>query len=138
MSWSTLSILESLGGGHKAKKSMQFGAPESANRRALVQRYWRTARGFWSGQARTVAWLLTGSLLVIVFAQLYIQYRINLWNRDIFNAIEKRDASIVLAQALILIPLALASIGLAVAAVYGRMRQQQQVRCWLEIGRAHV
>jgi vitamin B12/bleomycin/antimicrobial peptide transport system ATP-binding/permease protein len=110
---------------------MQFGTPESGNRRALVGRYWRTARGFWGGQARKVAWLLTGSLLVIVFAQLYVQYRINLWNRDIFNAIEKRDASIVFAQALIFIPLALASIGLAVGAVYARMRAQRRWRAWL-------
>src|SRR5262249_40936715 len=80
---------------------------------ALTQRFWRTAKGFWSGEARRIAWILTFGLLLVSLAQVFIQYRINVWNREIFDAIEKKDAGIVLTQALIFIPLALAGVGLA-------------------------
>src|SRR5580704_18975379 len=35
-------------------------------RQYLLQRFWQSARGFWSGRGRTVAWMLTGTLLLIV------------------------------------------------------------------------
>jgi putative ATP-binding cassette transporter len=104
---------------------------EASVRRALVKRFWHTARGFWTGRARRVAWWMTGGLIVIVLIQLYIQYRINVWNRDIFDAIEQKDSGAVRNQALIFVPLALASIGFAVLAVYGRMRAQRRWRAWL-------
>jgi vitamin B12/bleomycin/antimicrobial peptide transport system ATP-binding/permease protein len=105
--------------------------PDTDARKALLQRFWRTARGFWTGEARHVAWLMTIGSVLIVFAQLFVQYRINIWNRDIFNAIETKDGATVLQQALIFVPLAVAGIGLAILAVYGRMRAQRRWRAWL-------
>ena len=100
-------------------------------RKALVQRFWRTARRFWTEEARAVAWLMTVSLVVITVLQLFIQYRINVWNRDIFDAIEKKNAGVVLSQAMLFIPLAVSGVALAVLAVYGRMRAQRRWRAWL-------
>jgi hypothetical protein len=92
------------GGGPTASRAETFmkivrrrkKSPDAQARKALLQRYWRTARGFWTGEARRVAWLMTGGSVLIVLLQLYVQYRINIWNRDIFNAIENRDGATVL------------------------------------------
>jgi vitamin B12/bleomycin/antimicrobial peptide transport system ATP-binding/permease protein len=91
------------------------------SRRALVGYFWSTARGFWLNEARLTAWLLTARLLVLIFIQLGVQYRLNVWNRDLFNAIEMKDGDAVFTQVLIFLPLSAATVGLAVLAVYGRM-----------------
>lgn len=97
----------------------------------MVQRFWSAARGFWSGDTRWVAWSLSIALLVLVVGQLLVQYRINLWNRAIFDALEKKDAAIVLTQSAIFVPLAVASITIAILVVYTRMRLQRRWRGWL-------
>jgi len=68
---------------------------------------------------------------VLVFLQLAAQFWLNLWNRDIFDALGKRDGASVLHQALLFIPIALTIVGLAIVAVYGRMTTQRKWRKWL-------
>jgi putative ATP-binding cassette transporter len=102
-----------------------------SGRRPLVRRFWSTARGFWAGDSRRLAWLLTVGLVVLVFAQLAVQLRLNIWNRDIFNALEQKDGEAVLKQALIFLPLAVLTVGLGIVAVYGRMTAQRRWRAWL-------
>jgi vitamin B12/bleomycin/antimicrobial peptide transport system ATP-binding/permease protein len=60
-----------------------------------------------------------------------VQYRLNYWNRDFFNALERRDAGRLWEQALIFAPLACLSISLSVASVWGRMTTQRKWREWL-------
>ncbi len=97
----------------------------------LVRRFWMSAKGFWSRNGDKWAWGLVAILLAIVAAQVYIQYQINIWNRAIFDALEQKNAAAVGWQALIFIPLALASIVLAVAIVHARMTTQIHWREWL-------
>ena len=104
-----------------------------AKRRSLLKRFWRTARKFWTGQPRRRAWTLTVLLTLIVAAQTYVQYRINVWNREIFDALEQRNSAQVLFQAFVFFPLALASIAMAVAIVYGRTSIQRGWRRWLSL-----
>jgi putative ATP-binding cassette transporter len=66
-----------------------------------------------------------------VVLQLLTQYWINFWNRDFFNAIERKDGAELLAQALRFLPLAAASLTLAVVSVWGRMTLQRKWREWL-------
>jgi putative ATP-binding cassette transporter len=106
---------------------------QRAKRRALLRRFWRTAQHFWRGPSRRRAWMLTLALTVIVIGQVYIQYEINVWNRRIFDALEQRNAGSVLFEAMIFVPLALASIGLAVAIIYGRNTIQRNWRRWLAL-----
>jgi len=68
---------------------------------------------------------------LLVLLQLAAQIRLNIWNRDIFNALAQRDAAAVLHQALLFVPLAVAIVGLAIVAVYGRMTTQRKWREWL-------
>jgi putative ATP-binding cassette transporter len=98
----------------------------------LVRRFWHTARGFWSAEKSwKVAWLMTACLILLVVGQLFFQYQLNIWNKAIFDALEKKDAATVLHQSIIFIPLAAGSIAVAVAVVYARMRTQRRWRAWL-------
>ena len=65
--------------------------------------------------------------------QLPVQYRLNYWNRDFFNAFERKNGMELWAQALIFIPLAAASLTLAIVSVWGRMTMQRKWRAWLSI-----
>src|SRR3954464_8438401 len=98
----------------------------------LVRVFWRTARGFWSApNSWKVAWLMTACLIALVIGQLIFQYQLNVWNKAIFDALEKKDSATVLHQAIIFVPLAAGSIAVAVCVVYARMRTQRRWRAWL-------
>ncbi len=96
--------------------------------RPALRRFWVTAGGFWRNGA---AWGLLAALVVGLVLQVVVQYRLNFWNRDFFNALEARDGGQVWYQARLLVGLAAASIALAVAAVWGRMTFQRLWRDWL-------
>jgi len=113
-------------------------------RRFLVRRFWLSAKGFWGKAGEKSAWWLLALLLAIVAAQVYVSYRINVWNRAIFDALDQKNAAAVAWQATVFVPLALASVVLAVLVVYARMSSQIRWRawlttnligCWLENGR---
>ena len=96
-----------------------------------IRRFWQSARGFLTGGAGWCPWGLIGLLVVGVILQLAVQYRLNLWNRDFFNALELKDGSVVWQQAETLLVLAALSVGLAILAVWGRMTFQRKWRDWL-------
>jgi vitamin B12/bleomycin/antimicrobial peptide transport system ATP-binding/permease protein len=106
---------------------------QKAKRRSLLRHFWRTANLFWTGKNRSRSWMLTSALALLVVGQVFIQYRINVWNRAIFDALEQKNSSEVLFQALVFFPLALASIALAVAIVWGRTTTQREWRRWLTL-----
>lgn len=103
----------------------------SADPRQEWSRFWKSASGFWRGVPAWHVWLLAAALIIIVVFQLYVQFRLNYWNRDFFNALENRDPARLQIQALLLIPLYSASIVLAVTSVWGRMTMQRMWRQWL-------
>src|SRR5947209_17154447 len=111
---------------------MRQSSVEREQQKPLVRRFWHTARGFWSSEKSwKVAWLMTACLILLVVAQLFFQYQLNIWNKAIFDALEKKDSATVLRQALIFVPLAAGSIAVAVCFVYARMRTQRRWRAWL-------
>ncbi len=93
-----------------------------------LRRFWRSARGFWRGPTARLAWGLMALLVVVTVLQLLVQYRLNLWNRDFFNALEFRNGAEVWHQTHLLALFAALSIGLAVIAVWGRMTFQRSWR----------
>ena len=76
------------------------------------------ACGYWTAPGyRGVAWMLTAGLALTVAANVGVALWLNVWNRDFFNALEKRDTSQLVEQLYVLAAI-VASAG--------------------EIGRAHV
>ncbi|WP_420738264.1 ABC transporter ATP-binding protein/permease [Bradyrhizobium japonicum] len=104
---------------------------EQIRRHYLLKRFWISAKGFWGAAGGRLAWVLTGGLLVLIILQLSFQYGINLWNRAIFDAIERRDADVVLHLTAVFFPLAIGSVLLGVIQVYTRMGIQRRWRAWL-------
>ncbi|HUL89394.1 MAG TPA: SbmA/BacA-like family transporter [Pseudolabrys sp.] len=102
------------------------------DQKRLLARFWQAASQFW----RTDKALgLAGFLILVALLQLLLQVSLNLWNRHFFDALERKDADTVWAQARLFVPLAAASIFLAATSVWGRMTAQ---RTWRQTLTHHV
>jgi len=97
----------------------------------LLSRFWQSASGFWRGPSAWRAWALVALLITTVLLQLLVQYRLNYWNRDFFNAIERKDGMRLWELALFFMPLGASSLTLAILSVWGRMTMQRTWRAWL-------
>ncbi|RTL54697.1 MAG: ABC transporter ATP-binding protein/permease [Bradyrhizobiaceae bacterium] len=104
---------------------------EELRREYLLTRFWISARGYWGKNGGRLAWIFTGGLFALIVLNIFVQYRINVWNRSIFDAIEKKNASAVVYLTSIFFPLAISSVMLGVAQVYARMSIQRRWRQWL-------
>ena len=104
---------------------------QTLGRHHLLRRFWKSARGFWHGPTARLAWGLIALLIVVTVLQLLVMYRLNLWNRDFFNALEFRDGARDLAPDPPAGAVRAMSIGLAVTAVWGRMTFQRSWRGWV-------
>jgi vitamin B12/bleomycin/antimicrobial peptide transport system ATP-binding/permease protein len=104
---------------------------ERLKRGYMLRTFWQTARGFWSGRRRVVAWTLTGGLLLVVLLNIAASYGMNRWNRAIFDALQNKNGQTVLFLSLLYFALLAASVGVNVAQVYGRMTLQRTWRRWL-------
>ncbi len=108
---------------------------EQHTRQYLLARFWDAALGFWRKGGGRTAWSLTFMVIAIALTNLALQYRLNVWHRVMFDALDKRDGSGVLYQTMIFFPLIAAVVGVAAAATYARMTLQRRWRDWLN---AHV
>jgi vitamin B12/bleomycin/antimicrobial peptide transport system ATP-binding/permease protein len=106
-------------------------ASNRLRRRLLLRRFWRSARSFWGSRGDRLAWPLSGTILLTVLLYLAAAYGMNLWNRVIFDALERRDGGTVLYLSLIYAPLLAASVAVMVLQVYARMTTQRHWRAWL-------
>lgn len=104
---------------------------EQARKDYLLTRFWISARGFWARNGDRLAWPFSIGLGVLIVLTVGFQYGINVWNRAIFDAIEKREASTVFHLTAVFFPLAIGSIVLGVAQVFARMGIQRRWRAWL-------
>ena len=105
--------------------------PITSFRLTLAARFWKTASRFWRPPGAAMAWVLTAVLTGCTLLQLALQFRLNYWSRDFFDAFGRRDGTALRAQALLFLLLALVSIVLAIVAVWARMTIQRQWRAWL-------
>ena len=104
---------------------------EQARKSYLLKRFWISARGFWGKRGGRIAWVASIGLFLLIVFSVIVQYGINVWNREIFDAIEKRDSATVLWLSVVFFPLAFTSVALGVAEVYARMGIQRRWRAWL-------
>ena len=118
----------------KVAEPGEIMSPEEADQarnRYLLERFWVSGRGFWGKSGDRIAWIASVGLLLLIIFNVAVQYGINVWNREIFDAIEKRDSATVLWLSVVFFPLALTSVGLGVAEVFARMGIQRRWRAWL-------
>src|SRR6202171_1125148 len=104
---------------------------EQARKDYLLSRFWISARGFWGKGGDKLAWVFSIGLAVLIVTNVGFQYGINVWNRAIFDAIEKRDTAGVYYLTAVFFPLAIGSVALGVAQVFARMGIQRRWRAWL-------
>ena len=104
---------------------------EQARKDYLLTRFWISARGFWGKNGDRLAWILSIGLLILIVANVGLQYGINVWNRAIFDALERRDSATVYYLSAVFFPLAFGSVALGMAQVVARMSIQRRWRAWL-------
>jgi ABC-type uncharacterized transport system fused permease/ATPase subunit len=104
---------------------------DDLRRRHLLRRFWTSAKGFWGKDGYRSAWPLSGGMLLIIVLNLATLYGMNVWNRGIFDALDKRNSERVLELALIYFPLLVGSVFLGVLQVYARTSTQRRWRAWL-------
>src|SRR3954464_10829265 len=68
---------------------------EEARKDYLLTRFWISARGYWGKNGDRLAWIFSVGLATLIVVNVGFQYGINVWNRAIFDAIEKRDSATV-------------------------------------------
>ena len=104
---------------------------EQARKDYLLTRFWISAKGFWGAGGDRLAWAFSIGLVILIVTNVGFQYGINVWNRAIFDAIEKRDSATVFYLTAVFFPLAIGSVLLGVAQVFTRMGIQRRWRAWL-------
>ncbi len=104
---------------------------ERARKKYLLKRFWISARGYWGRHGDGFAWPCSIGLLAMICLNVGFQYGINLWNRGIFDAIERHDAGRVYYLGAVFPPLVLGSVILVTSQVYVRMMIQRRWRKWL-------
>ena len=100
-------------------------------RHLLLRRFWRSASGFWRIGGDRSARILSGAILLTVLLNLATAYGMNIWNRAIFDGLERRDASTVLFWSIVYFPLLVASVCVVLAKVYAQMTVQRRWRAWV-------
>jgi putative ATP-binding cassette transporter len=104
---------------------------EKLRRQYLLTRFWQTASAYWRKGGNRIAWILSAVLLLIVLLNLVASYGMNLWNRAIFDALEKKESNTVFLLSIVYFAILVASVTVGVAQVYARMTFQRRWRKWL-------
>lgn len=97
-----------------------------------VRAFAAVASGYWTAPGyRLVAWMLTGGMLVLGVVNVGIALWLNIWNRDFFNALDKKDTARLLELVWVLAAIVV-SAGVAVAIqLHVKRRLQINWRTWL-------
>lgn len=111
---------------------MPDSSNNTADRKELLLRFWRSARGFWDLRegGRHALWMSAG-LVILILVQLGFNYGINIWNRSLFDAVERKDHASVVQLTLIFVPLVSGALLFGVTQVAIRMGLQRRWRAWM-------
>jgi putative ATP-binding cassette transporter len=104
---------------------------EQQSRQYLLARFWEAALGFWRSGGARGAWILTVLILAVALLNLGLQYRLNVWHRAMFDAIDRRDGLDVMHQTVTFLPLIAAVVAVAAVATHLKLTVQRRWRAWL-------
>ncbi|HYZ61203.1 MAG TPA: ABC transporter ATP-binding protein/permease, partial [Acetobacteraceae bacterium] len=96
-----------------------------------AREYWRLAGGYWRGRTARTAWMLTIGTLVLVMANTAVQYGVNKWNAYFFDALEKKQESVVISAIALFAILAVSASAISVFQLIARVKLQVLWRQWL-------
>jgi vitamin B12/bleomycin/antimicrobial peptide transport system ATP-binding/permease protein len=105
--------------------------PRGSDQAGSLRRFLRLAMPFFFSEEKLAARLLVAGVLSLTLLQIGIHIRLNLWNRDFFNALEARDWHAFVGTIGLFAFLGAASMGTAVYQVYLKQLLQLRWRRWL-------
>src|ERR1700726_2987243 len=110
---------------------LSLEAAEQIRKDYLLTRFWISAKGFWGTGGDRMARIFSIGLVILIVTNVGFQYGITVWNRAIFDAIEKHDSATVFYLSAVFFPLAIGSVVLGMTQVFARMGIQRRWRAWL-------
>src|SRR5438874_7381174 len=104
---------------------------DAATSPGFFRRFLALAAPFFTSDERWIAWFLSVGVIALTLSQIAIAVRLNIWNRDFFNALENRDWHVFLNQMGVFALLAGSTMAVAVYQVYLKQLLQLRWREWL-------
>ena len=101
------------------------------NRAGVLRKARRLASAYYGSEERRSAWAITAAVVALTLLQIAVQVRFNIWNRDFFDALDKRDHDRFLWQMGVFAVLALAGTAAAIFQMHARQTLQVWWRDWL-------
>jgi len=106
-------------------------AAKVRKRVGFLRKVRRLAAAYYTSDERRSAWAITAAVVGLTLLQIAVQVRLNIWNRDFFDALDKHDRDRFLAQMGVFAVLALAGTAAAVFQLQARQTLQVWWRDWL-------
>lgn len=114
-----------------AETLSQTGDESLSHPSGFLRRFVALAAPYFTSEERWTAWLMTGAVVALTLLQIGFAVRLNVWNRDFFNALEGRDWQAFLYQMGVFALLCTATMGIAVYQTYVKQLLQLRWRKWL-------
>lgn len=96
-----------------------------------ARRFFSFSLGFWRGDSKRRAWLLSLGVIVFLLANLGAALAVNRWHKYFFDALERKDLATIWFSVGLIIALAILSAGTSAGLLHMRMRLQIRWREWL-------
>ena len=106
-------------------------ASPSVPRQGFGRKLWRLASAYYSSEEWRSAWAITAAVVGLTLLQIALQVRLNICNRDFFDALENRDKAEFFGQMGLFAALVLGGIVAAVLQLHARQTLQVWWRDWL-------
>ncbi len=110
---------------------MSSPSPASRPYRFSMRQFMAIARPYWVSEDWRMGWLLLGSVLAMNLAIIWINVRLNFWNRDFYDALQEHNYASFKHLLLLFTVLAFAFIVLAVYSQYLQQMLQIRWRRWV-------
>jgi vitamin B12/bleomycin/antimicrobial peptide transport system ATP-binding/permease protein len=104
---------------------------EKEVKRGFWRPFLRLAGPYFNSEERWMARLLLAGVIALTLLQIAIAVRLNVWNKDFFNALDKRDWGVFLGQMRTFALLLAAAMAIAVYQTYVKQLLQLRWRRWL-------
>ncbi len=115
----------------EAIPAMSSPPPAARPYRFSMRQFLEIAKPYWVSEDRRMGWLLLGSVLAMNLALIWINVRLNFWNRDFFNALQAHAYPRFRHLLLVFTVLAFIYIVLAVYSQYLQQMLQIRWRRWV-------